>query len=91
MAFTNPEPINVQYGSNTVIQIRDGADRLEMVCVCVLSHLQTFVIPWTVAYQAPLSIYFPNKNTGVCCHFLLQGNRSKADVRTRNFSLKMGM
>ena len=28
---------------------------------------------WTVARQAPLSIGFRGKNTGVGCHFLLQG------------------
>ena len=38
-----------------------------------LSHVQLFVTPWTVAYQAPLSWDFPDKNTGVGCHFLLQG------------------
>ena len=26
---------------------------------------------WTVAHQAPLSMGFPGKNTGVGCHFLL--------------------
>ena len=29
--------------------------------------------PWTVAYQAPLSMGFSSKSTGVGCHFLLQG------------------
>ena len=28
---------------------------------------------WMVARQAPLSMGFPGKNTGVGCHFLLQG------------------
>ena len=28
---------------------------------------------WTVAHQAPLSMGCPNRNTGVGCHFLLQG------------------
>ena len=27
--------------------------------------------PWTAAYQAPLPIDFPGKNTGVGCHCLL--------------------
>ena len=31
------------------------------------------VILWTVAHQNPLSMGFPGKNTGVCCHLLLQG------------------
>ena len=29
--------------------------------------------PWTVAHQASLSMRFFSKNTGVGCHFLLQG------------------
>ena len=46
-----------------------------MICLCALSpsHVQLFTIPWTVACQAPLSMDFPGKNTGVGCHFLLQG------------------
>ena len=46
------------------------------VCVCVyysLSCVQPFVIPYTVACQAPLSWNPPGKNTGVGCHDLLQG------------------
>ena len=31
-----------------------------------------FATPWTVAHQALLSMEF-SKNTGVSCHFLLQG------------------
>ena len=33
----------------------------------------SFVTPWTIAHQAPLSMGFTGKNTGVGCHFLLQG------------------
>ena len=33
----------------------------------------SFATPWTVACQAPLSMKSPGKNTGVDCHFLLQG------------------
>ena len=32
-----------------------------------------FATPWTLAHQAPLPMGFPGKNTGVSCHFLLQG------------------
>ena len=32
----------------------------------------TLAAPWTGAHQAPLSMGFPGKNTGVGCHFLLQ-------------------
>ena len=35
-----------------------------------LSHVPLFATPWTVAYQDPLSMEFPGKNTGVGCHFL---------------------
>ena len=37
------------------------------------SHIQLYGTPWTVAFQAPLFMGFPSKNTGVGCHFLLQG------------------
>ena len=30
-----------------------------------------FATPWTIVLQAPLSILFPSKNTGVGCYFLL--------------------
>ena len=33
----------------------------------------SFVTPWTVVCQAALSWDFLGKNTGVGCHFLLQG------------------
>ena len=44
------------------------------VCVCAqyLSAVWLFVL-WTVVHQAPLSMGFPGKNTGMGCHFLLQG------------------
>ena len=50
------------------------------VCVCVYTHRgglvsksrPTLATPWTLAHQAPLSMGFPGKNTGVGCHFLLQ-------------------
>ena len=38
----------------------------------VLSCVWLFVTLWTVAHRAPLPWDFPGKNTGVCCHFLLQ-------------------
>ena len=36
------------------------------------SCFRLFVTPWTAACQAPLSMGFSGKNTGVGCHFLLQ-------------------
>ena len=42
------------------------------VCACLFGCVQLFATSWTVACQAPLSMEFPGKNTGVGCHFLLQ-------------------
>ena len=39
----------------------------------LFSHVWLFATLWTVAHQAPLSMGFPSKNTGMGCHFLLQG------------------
>ena len=38
-----------------------------------LSRVWLFATLWTVACEAPLSMGFSSKNTGVSCHFLLQG------------------
>ena len=38
-----------------------------------LSYVWVFATPCTVACQTPPSMDFPGKNTGVGCHFLLQG------------------
>ena len=46
---------------------------LLVVLVLVAKPCPTLATPWTVAHQASLSMDFPGKNTGVCCHFLLQG------------------
>ena len=45
------------------------------VCVCpyLLSRVQLFAALWPVARKAALPMgFFPGKNTGVSCHFLLQ-------------------
>ena len=34
-------------------------------CAQLLSHTLLFVTPWAIALQAPLSLGFPGKNTGV--------------------------
>ena len=43
------------------------------ICVFLLSHVQLFAAPWTVAHETPLSMRFHDDHTGVDCHFLLQG------------------
>ena len=52
-----------------------GFEFLSLVCTCVrvLSCSQLFATPWTVPCQALAVHGFPGKNTGVSCHFLLQG------------------
>ena len=42
-------------------------------CVQSFSRAWLFVTPWTVAHQAPLSMGFFSKITGVGGHFLLRG------------------
>ena len=37
------------------------------------SCVQLFATPWTEAYQAPPSMELSRQDTGVGCHFLLQG------------------
>ena len=46
-----------------------------VVVVQLVSYVQLFVTPWTVACQATLSIAWdsPGKNIGVGCHFVFQG------------------
>ena len=44
-----------------------------MLCGLVAKSCLILVTPWTVAHQVPLVIGFSGKNTGVGCHFLLQG------------------
>ena len=43
------------------------------VCVCSVTQLCLFVVPWTVARQAPLSMGLSSKNIGVGYHSLFQG------------------
>ena len=42
------------------------------LCVCSVVF-DSFVTPWTVAFQAPLFMGFSSKSTGVGCHSFLQG------------------
>ena len=44
-----------------------------LLCVCVLGHVWLCVAPWTVDRQGHCLRNFSGKNTGVRCHFLLQG------------------
>ena len=46
---------------------------LYALCVCVCSVVSDSETPWIIAHQAPLSMKFYSKKTGVGCHFLIQG------------------
>ena len=72
-----------QYNQAAVIRCQKicctGCQIHEMFCagrgdVCVLSRVQLFVSPWTVARQAPLSMGFSRQEYW-SCHFLLQEER----------------
>ena len=71
-----------QWGLSTLLPLLNLATVLFLffsafvgfACVCM--HAQscpTLCDPWIVACQPPLFTEFPRKNTGVGCHFLLQG------------------
>ena len=63
----------LQYSASFTVQLSHLYMNVSMN-VKLLSHVRLFVTPWTVAHQAPLSMGFPGKSTGVDCHFLLQGD-----------------
>ena len=70
-------------GTTCTLQILAGRKKKKKPCLCKqptlkvkvksLSHVWLFATPWTAACQAPLSMGFSGNNTGVGCHFLLQG------------------
>ena len=46
----------------------------------MVSHVQLFVAPWTVATRLLCPWNFPGKNTGVSLRFLLQGDLSNPGI-----------
>ena len=75
---TYPKP----YGASESLSEKQGHwtrgpwSSLALILSHVLSrfrHVWLFVTPWTIAGQAPLSMDFPGKYTGVGCHALFQG------------------
>ena len=48
----------------------------------VVGGVQLFATLWTVAHQLLCSWDFPGKNTGVGCHFLLQGNLPDPGIKS---------
>ena len=62
-------------------------ESIHCVCVCMLSHVQLFATPWTVARQAPLSVETSRQEYWVGCQFLLQGilQTQGSNLRLLNF------
>ena len=58
---------------------REQAQRYKCVCL-VTQPCPTLWDPWTVAHQAPLSMGFSGKNTGVCCHLLQIQNKMRSSA-----------
>ena len=69
-----PEESRLQKVSQIFKQMRVLKNDLTFIHhLGMLSHVQLFVTPWTVACQAPLSMEFPRQEYWSGCHFLLQG------------------
>ena len=57
-----------------------------------LSHVRLFTTPWTVAYQAPLSMGFSRQEYWSGCHcllqriFLTQGSHMVSRIADRHFT-----
>ena len=54
------------------------------------SHVPLFATLWTVARQVLCPWNFPGKNTGVGCHFLLQGNLPNPGIKPLSPALTGG-
>ena len=68
----SPVPGILQAGTLEWVAISVSNAGKRKVKVNLLSHVRLLATPWTAAYQAPLSMDFPGKSTGVGCHCLLR-------------------
>ena len=57
--------------NKTVVNLHNH--RRSFLSASLLSHVRLIATLWTAASQAPLSVGFSGKNTGMGCHALLQG------------------
>ena len=69
--------------NHTVIQ------RMLRLLLSRFSHVRLCVTPQTAAHQAPLSLGFSRKNTGVGCHFLLQCMKVKSETEVAQSCLTL--
>ena len=51
------------------------------MCVQLLSHVQLFATPWTVAHQAPLSMEFPRQEKWSGLPFPLLGHLHNPEIK----------
>ena len=58
------------------------------MCACVLSCVQLFVTPWTVAYQVPLSIEFSRQEYWSGLLFPSLGDLPNAGIKPRSPALQ---
>ena len=89
-ADTNGMPIKIK--TNLDCHIINQTLYTLKVKVKSLSRVQLFATPWTAAHQAPASMDFPGKSTGVGCHCLLGWilENSKKRKMASNFNLSDG-
>ena len=73
--------------SSLYLQAYKCAFQFSAFMLSSFSRVQLFVTQWTVALQAPLSMGFLGKNTGVGCHALLQGIFLTQGLNLRLFRL----
>ena len=63
----------LQRYTHTHTHTHTGRSLAKWVCAQLLSCAWLFATPWTVSHQALCPWNSPGKNTGMGCHFLLQG------------------
>ena len=68
----SPIPGILQAGTLEWVAISFSSAWKWKVKVKSFSHVRLLATPWTAAYQAPPSVGFPGKSTGVGCHCLLR-------------------
>ena len=57
------------------------------MCVCVLSHVRLFAVPWAAAHQAPLSMGFPRPEYWSALSFPTPGDLSNPEIEPRSLRL----
>ena len=88
------QTIKCQKVSGDLIPGKTNPSYLTGACQCMyiqlLSHVQLFATPWTVAHQAPLLWKFPGRNIGVGGHFFLQGICHRPPNKNQDHQLRIG-